>query len=214
MTKMVCEESAMMALRALNTENKELIARIAELEAELEAARMEARQANDRAAEYHRDMESAYADRNIVQGLLDKARQMNETAKKLVCGQVCDRHGLVDFAEFAEKEIAVGCGQCRMEELQQAQEALRDIGYGGTRSLSGLISIARAVVKPPETARRQFCLTCKHEPDWKGNQGKCKSALEFYGEDGAITMTRYSNPDDVITDGGGRVMNCTGWEAK
>lgn len=66
----------------------------------------------------------------------------------------------------------------------------------------------------PETARRRFCLTCKHEPDWKGNHGKCKSALADFGDAGAVMMEKTLNPDEVYTAEGQRVMNCTAWEEK
>lgn len=61
---------------------------------------------------------------------------------------------------------------------------------------------------------KRFCLTCIYEPDWKNNQGKCKFTLEHFGDNEAVVLKKYSNPDEVITEEGSRVVHCTGWEKK
>lgn len=67
---------------------------------------------------------------------------------------------------------------------------------------------------PDKTLHRRFCLTCKYEPEWKNNHGRCKLSISDFSNVSAVMMRRFSDPDDVITVEGDRVMNCTGWEAK
>lgn len=77
--------------------------------------------------------------------------------------------------------------------------------------LKQALAQAEARTRLPETARRRFCLTCRHEPDWHGNRGDCKIAIQ----EGEPALRKFTNPDEVILgDGGQRVINCTGWEPK
>lgn len=70
-------------------------------------------------------------------------------------------------------------------------------------------------LKPlPETARRRYCQTCKYEPEWAGNSGRCKLSVIDFGADQATWLRRFPDTEEVITDEGNRVMNCTGWEEK
>jgi hypothetical protein len=60
----------------------------------------------------------------------------------------------------------------------------------------------------------RFCLSCKYEPDWNSGIGYCKLSLKSFKKEELAILRKFTNPDEVLSDDGRRVYDCTGWESK
>ena len=125
------------------------------------------------------------------------------------------------FRKICALADRIAAAENERDELRAENKRLTDANIALRTELENVKKMWRDTIdrqRLPETARRRFRLTCKHEPEWGPGDskrlGKCKLALENYGDREAVQLSRFTNPDEVITFEGERVMNCTGWEPK
>jgi hypothetical protein len=60
-----------------------------------------------------------------VEALRDENETIKDTARALIVNSVCDRHALVDWAEFAAGELAAGCPQCQKERADKLESEIQ-----------------------------------------------------------------------------------------
>ena len=121
------------------------------------------------------------------------------------------------FRKICALADRIAAAENERDELRAENKRLTDANIALRAELENVKKMWRDTIdrqRLPETARRRFCLTCKHEPEWIGNSGRCKLSVIDFGVDQATWLRRFPYAEEVITDEGNRVMNCTGWEPK